>query len=284
MKKRHKVSENPSLASHHVLKEVCTPLKTLGVHFFGYTAVDIEGNAFCLGSKPDYAAEYLRRNHARNDVHCHSESTQKQFHYDFWDYLEMTKNNQELYQMAAAFNQGHTLTITKHDADMTHCYHFSGQLTDSRINQRYLEKLDSLHAFIYYFNDCMKTIPELAAVYQLPVNIDRTAKQQKKINLVHDDPREMDLETEAKTRLHFKHGSRYYLNSKERECLQWLRLGKSAALIAEINKVSRKTIERYVESIKTKYNCYSMIQLGEKIAASGLTTFLDLQNSRAATK
>ncbi|ARG97865.1 helix-turn-helix transcriptional regulator [Legionella micdadei] len=282
MNKQHRINENPSLTHHQLLNAVCTPLKTLGINFFGYTAVDLEGNAFCLGSKPDYAAEYLRRDHARNDVHCHSEKANKQFRYDFWDYLEMTKNNKALYQMAAAFNQGHTLTITKHDDDMTHCYHFSGKLTDSEINQRYLEKMDSLHAFIHYFNDCMKNIPELAAVYQLPVNIDETAKQQKKINIVSDDPREIDLDTEAKSRLYFKHETRYYLTQKERECLQWLRLGKSAALIAEINKVSRKTIERYVESIKAKYNCYTMFQLGERIATSGLSTFLNLQDSRTA--
>lgn len=282
MKIQDNFSQNPSLAHHNLLNAVCEPLGTIGVHFFGYTAVDKEGNAFCLGSKADYAAEYLRRNHARNDVHTHTENAKKQFHYDFWDYLEMNKNTEELYQMAAAFNQGHTLTITQHDDDMTHCYHFSGHLTDDAINQRYLEKMDSLHAYINYFSDCMKTIPELAAVYSLPVNIDETAKQEKKINLIHSDPRKIHFEKEANNRLYFKHQSRYYLTQKERECLQWLRLGKSASLIAEIKQVSRKTIERYIESIKAKYDCYTLIQIGEKIAKTGLTTFLDLQGVKAA--
>ncbi|CDZ78797.1 Bacterial regulatory proteins, luxR family [Legionella massiliensis] len=278
MNTQPRVSENPSIAHHEILSEVCTPLKTLRINFFGYTALDSEGNVFCLGSKPDYAREYLRRNHAHNDVHYHNENRPKQVHYDFWDYLDMTKNTEDLYHLAAAFDQGHTLTITKHDNELTHCYHFSGRLTDSSINQRYLEKMDSLHAFIDYFNNRLKNIPELAAVYKLPINIGDRAKQQRKINTIIDDPRRIDFEVEAKNRLHFKHESRYYLNPKERECLQWLRLGKSAALIAEITEVSRKTIERYIESIKAKNNCYTMLQLGEKIAASGLTTFLNLKN------
>ncbi|KTC85631.1 MULTISPECIES: helix-turn-helix transcriptional regulator [Legionella] len=282
MKIQHNFSQNPSLAHHTLLNSICAPLETLGVHFFGYTAVDQEGNAFCLGSKADYATEYLRRNHARNDVHVHAEKAKKQFHYDFWDYLELNKNTEELYQMAAAFDQGHTLTISQHDDDMTHCYHFSGRLTDDSINQRYLEKLDSLHAFISYFRNCMKTIPELAAVYKLPLNIEDAAKQQKKINLIHSDPRKINFEKEANNRLYFKNQSRYYLTPKEQECLQWLRLGKSASLIAEIKQVSRKTIERYIESIKAKYNCHTMIQIGEQIAKNGLTTFLDLQDVRAA--
>lgn len=274
--------KNPSLAHHTILNELCTPLKTIGVNFFGYTAIDVNNNAFCLGSKPDYAAEYLRRNHARNDVHYHSGDAKKQFHYDFWDYLEMEKHTEELYQMAAAFDQGHTLTITQHDDDMTHCFHFSGHMTDQGINQRYLEKLDSLHAFISYFKDCMVNIPELAEVYKLPINIKNSDNTNKKIVAVSSDPREIDIHFMASNTLYFKNHSQFYLSEKERECLKWLRLGKSAALIADIKKVSYKTIERYIDSSKKKYNCYTLFQLGEKITASGLTTFLELDTTRTA--
>lgn len=271
--------KNPSLANHTILNEVCAPLKVLGVHFFGYTAIDINNNAYCLGSKPDYAMEYLRRNHARNDVHQHSSAIKKEFHYDFWDYLEMEKHTEELYQMAAAFDQGHTLTITQHEENITHCFHFSGQMIDAEINQRYLDKMDSLHAFISYFKDCLANIPELAAVYDQPINVEDKASP--KITLVDSDPRLLDFPTTATQRLRFKKQLDYYLSEKERECLKWLRLGKSAALIAEIKNVSYKTIERYIESAKKKYNCYTLYQLGENIASSGLANFLELSLPKA---
>ena len=280
--KVQQLSKNPSLANHSVLDEVCAPLKNLGVNFFGYTAIDVDNNAYCLGSKPDYAAEYLRRNHAQNDVHHHSSTAKNQFHYDFWDYLDMERHTEELYQMAAAFDQGHTLTITGHDDDMTHCFHFSGHMTDTSMNQRYLEKMDSLHAFISYFKNCLRNIPELTAVYELPINIEPSENTHKKVVAISNDPRQLDLLNTATNRIRFKDQSNYYLSERERECLKWLRLGKSAALIAEIKNVSYKTVERYIEASKKKYDCYTLYQLGEKIAASGLTTFLELDYPKIA--
>ncbi|MCW8450657.1 helix-turn-helix transcriptional regulator [Legionella quinlivanii] len=269
--------QNPSLAHHNILREICNPLEELGVNFFGYTAVNAQREAFCLGSKPEYASEYLRLNHAQNDIHYHHAKEKNQFEYSFWDYLEKDSHTQSLYQMAALFDQSHTLTISSHDSQMTHCYHFSAPLNQTGINQIYLEKMDSLHAFIAYFKDCLKMIPELTSVYQLPVNIDIDhASVGKKVVNIKADLRTMELEQVAQNSFEWTNSNHYLLTSKERELLQWIRLGKSAELIAEIKGVSRKTVERHVASIKDKFECYTMYQLGEKIAQSGLARFLSL--------
>lgn len=271
------ISNNPSLANPDILAQICSPLKTLGVSFFGYTAVDINGNAYCLGSKPDYAEEYLRRNHVHNDVHYRTNNFNKNFYYDFWDYLELDKRTQELYRMAAAFNQGHTLTITQHTENLTHCFHFSSDLANQGINQKYLEKMDCLHSFIYYFKDCLVTIPEIADVYNNPVRINNSKRISKKIyfNCLNQNNYTNIAEIASKT-LYFKDQKTLFLTKKELDCLKWLHLGKSAALIAEIKDVTSKTVERYIESCKKKYNCRTLYQLGERIAETGLVKFLDL--------
>ena len=61
--------KHPCLSHHTVLDTICKPLEALGVNFFGYTALSQQGDAFCLGSKSDYAAAYLESNHVRSDVH-----------------------------------------------------------------------------------------------------------------------------------------------------------------------------------------------------------------------
>ncbi|KTC69271.1 putative transcriptional regulator [Legionella birminghamensis] len=275
------ILKNPSIAHHEILKTICNPLEKLGVNFFGYTAVNASGEAFCLGSRPEYASEYLRLNHAQNDVHYHNTQENNKFEYSFWDYLEKDCHTQALYQMAALFNQSHTLTITAHAPEMTHCYHFSAPLNQSGINQIYLEKMDSLHAFIDYFSHCMKAIPELAAVYNLPANIDIDHNAAgRKVIPVKANPRTIELEEVAQNSFEWLNGHNYYLTAKERELLQWIRLGKSAELIADIKGISRKTVERHVASIKDKFECYTMYQLGEKIASSGLAEFLSLYDSK----
>ena len=65
-----------------------------------------------------------------------------------------------------------------------------------------------------------------------------------------------------------------YLTPMELECIRWLHKGKSAELISEILGKSRKTIERQIASIKRKYNCYTLFQLGQKIIEDGLGDWL----------
>ncbi|MFC3909217.1 helix-turn-helix transcriptional regulator [Legionella dresdenensis] len=269
------VDQHPSIINHTVLNELCTPLQKLGVHFFGYTSIDAQGQAYCLGSKLNYAKEYLRQNHAHNDVHYRPVELKKQYHYDFWDFLNLDARAEKLYRMAAEFDQGHTLTITRHDTDITHCYHFSGQLNDDGINQRYLEKLDSLHTFIDFFNDCLQNITEIAQIYQHPINVgSEKLNQSKPINLISADPRTINLADSAQNSIQFKYFSQYFLTDNERQCLRWLHQGKSAEMIAAINNVSRKTIERYIASIKRKLDCFTLFQMGEKTASNGISDFL----------
>lgn len=270
------IEKNPSLTEASLLQYVCSPLEQLGIHFFGYTAIDSEENAFCLGSKPEYAIEYLRHNHAANDIHSRIKKPINKYYYEFWDYLPLDSRMKEIYSMAAQFNQGHTLTISQHTDKITHCFHFSGHLQDIGINQRYLEKLNCLHAFIVYFKNCLQSIPELAAVYQHPTKMSNNDKRHKMIMPITSDSRELITSWDKlDNTIYFKNGSHYLLNNQELDCLKWLRLGKTTDMIAKIMNVSTKTVERYVESSKRKFNCFSLFQLGEKISSSGLSHFLD---------
>ncbi|KTD56401.1 helix-turn-helix transcriptional regulator [Legionella shakespearei] len=264
---------NPSIKNHHILSDVCKPLNKLGVVFFGYTAVDSQNNAFCLGSKAEYAFEYLNSGHAKSDVHYRDNRAKDQYEYNFWDFTELKTTSKALYQMAADFDQSHTLSITRHEADMTHCYHFSGAMDDEAINQRYFSHLDSLHAYIDYFDECLLNMPEIAAVYDHPVHLGQQERAPE-IQLLTSNPKEIDLVTQGSQPLRFKHFYHYYLTKKERNCLYWLKQGKSADMIASINEISCKTVERYIASIKKKFGCYTMFQLGAKVSSAGLIDFL----------
>ena len=266
---------HPCLTNHTVVKQICQFLNGLGVTFFGYTALDQQGDAYCLGSKYDYAEAYLQHNHVRSDVHYRPTFKTNRFHYHFWDFVELDPNAAKLYSMAAAFDQGHTLTVIRFDEEITHCFHFSGSISDTGLNQRYLDKMDMVHSFIDYFDDCLINVPEIASIYDYPTNMaPKPVTQEKEFTIVTDDPRIIHLPDTAVNELRFKHGSRYYLTAKERECLSWLHKGKSADMTASILGVSRKTIERHISSIKGKYDSYTMYQLGEKICAAGLSDLL----------
>ncbi len=163
--------QNPSLKHAKLLNSLCSPLKAHGATFFGYTAVDSMNQAYCLGSEVDYAATYLQRALARNDVHTFDPEHKAAEQYLFWDFCQLDKDNEELYSIARDFDQSHTLTITKASDDLIQCYHFSGKNDNEQLNQYFLEHLDALHLFIDYFDECLQKIPEIAEVFQHPVSI-----------------------------------------------------------------------------------------------------------------
>ncbi len=268
-------SENPSLTHSVILSNLCKPLKKIGISFFGFTAVDDAQNAYCLGSKPNYAEQYLSSQFVQDDAHYRAYIASKRFEYQFWDFLPLNQRAEKLYRMAAEFDQSHTLTITHHNTHMTRCYHFSGQCFDHGINQRYLEYLDTLHAFIDYFETCLAQIPELAALFNQPIPIvspQRLSNNSTKILVTQ--AQHIDLAKQANSTIIFKNYANYGLTKKERECLYWMRRGKSADMIAAILYTSGKTIERRVASIKIKLACDTPFELGAACAERFLTEFL----------
>lgn len=266
---------HPCLEYSNVLGTITKPLQSLGVIFFGYTAMDQKGDMYCLGSKPDYASAYLQHNHVHSDVQYRPDFVTDHYHYHFWDFVNLDKNAAELYQMAANFKQSHTLTVMRFTETITHCFHFSGALDDVGINQRYLERLDVIHAYIDYFSKCLQHMPEVADIFNHPTHTKKpVVLDPKPFTILADNPKKIILENVAQQELRFKNAAHYYLTINERICLAWLHQGKSAEMIANITGVSRKTIERHVSAIKRKYDCYTLYQLGEKISASGLTELL----------
>jgi DNA-binding CsgD family transcriptional regulator len=264
---------HPCLKHHDAYTQVSSPLEKLGVKFFGYTAVDALNRAYCLGSEANYASQYLQREHVAKDIQYFDDEASQKPSYLFWDYANLTNDEKKVYRLAHEHKQGHTLTITKHTKLMTHCYHFSGHIDDENINQRFLEEMDFLHSFIDYFDHCLTHIPEISSIYKHPINVlDKTSKHD--VILINNDPRALDLD-EATSSIRFKNFSSYYLTEKERACLYWMQFGKSFPMIAEIMDLSVKSIERHVSSIKRKYECYSLYQLGQKVAATGMNDLLE---------
>lgn len=267
--------QNPSLKHANLLNSICSVLQTHGVTFFGYTAVDPMNRAYCLGSKVDYAANYLQRALAQNDVHTFDSNLKATPQYLFWDFCQLDKDNEELYRIAREFDQSHTLTITRASDELIQCYHFSGQNHNEQLNQYYLEHLDALHLFIDYFNECLRTIPELAEVFQNPVSISKKSEslllQPQEYAKVIPDINDI---SQYQAPVRFTQANQFLLTDNERECLRWLHRGKPYDMIAQIMQVSRKTVERYVRSIKEKYQCYTLFQLGEKIAENKLSELL----------
>jgi DNA-binding CsgD family transcriptional regulator len=66
----------------------------------------------------------------------------------------------------------------------------------------------------------------------------------------------------------------YGLSTRESECLFFLIRGKTAKEIAQILKISFRTVEKHLERLKYKMNCFSRSEIIEKAISEGLGTVI----------
>ena len=56
--------------------------------------------------------------------------------------------------------------------------------------------------------------------------------------------------------------SELYLTKRELECVCWMRQGKTAEEVAIILGISKRTVEQHITSMKKKFGCTTLFQLG----------------------
>ncbi len=265
---------HPSINHAKILQTLCDPLQKLGVVFFGYTDCDAEGNTTCLGSDPYYAEQYIKDRYFDRDIHVHAPSHVKHSAYTFWDYTDLDNDADTLYRFAADLGHSHTLTITQTNQKKTHCYHFSGKPGDPSINQNYLSHLDALLAFVEFFNNKLVEIPELSLNKDFisePTRLNPSHTSPQKI--LFDDLSINQLQT-INNAFTIKDQQQQLLTSKELQCLRLIKIGKSAAVTAQLLGVSQKTIEKHIANIKRKLACYTQFQLGQAIAEKHINDWI----------
>lgn len=55
------------------------------------------------------------------------------------------------------------------------------------------------------------------------------------------------------------------LSNREKECLQYIRQGRTAKETANFLNISRRTVETHIVHIKDKFNCHTKSQLLNKL-------------------
>ena len=227
------------------------PLKRFGIDFFALTAANHDHEVFAVGSDLTYGEAYINSQYYHHDV----QAKQQVEEYILWDQAAMDKDAVALYQMAAQYGHSHTLTISRNIADTLFCYHFSARTGDSIMNSHYFDHMNLLHTFIEYFTAQLQEQQALNDLFRQSFSVSRRESPQTPSILANFNKAP-------------------YLTAEEIQILKWIRLGKSAELIAAIMHKSRKTIERKIAAIKEKLGCLTLYQLGENVASAGLTEWL----------
>lgn len=249
------IEKHPNLLHARDIKEVCTPLKQLGIVYFSHVVIDDKDRFSSIGMSPEFAKLYCEKKYYNHDIHQAKFSNQ--LPYIIWDNIPKDNKMADLYADFNDLSLGHTFTIIQHNNGHKHYYHFSAKLGNHGINSVYLQNFDFLKTFILYFSE--------------QVNAEKHLKQAYDIKFSVEQPVENVICKTSNLSLSINRtyvGPHTYLTPREMECLHWLSQGMTLEDAAKKLSVTTRTMKAHIANIKNKLNCKNLFQLG--IAYEGI--------------
>lgn len=158
------------------------------------------------------------------------------------------------------FSFYHNILIMNSTSEYNEVFEFATFNKNSSINEWYHSNMDILEKFINYLK--VKTAhywqqPEKYWL-QIPDLMDGIGKARYR----NDEGLILDKDI-VKTKADFQYEK---LTAREKECLYWLFYGKTVPEIALILNISKRTVEKFITNLKTKFDCCTLFQLGDALS------------------
>ncbi|CAM2961447.1 response regulator transcription factor [Legionella worsleiensis] len=146
-----------------------------------------------------------------------------------------------------------TLNIMKKIPEGIEAFGWGTDFNDPRAEERQLNDLPLLNQFIHYFYEHNQKLIRLAHEYQVDVSSFLDTE-------LHDTYK-VAVKNKKKLLEHLGFSAVLSLTSRELETLNYLAHGFSAKYIAQQLRLSPRTVEDHVGTIKAKLNCQTRLEL-----------------------
>jgi DNA-binding CsgD family transcriptional regulator len=243
-----------TLTKSQKISKILEPLRLLsGIDGLLYYTITSKGLFTFMGTHPSWMEEYYHEQYyLHNPFLCHPSTVSEGLHFPNTvrdeQYLEM------LHLRRKKINADHAMMmITKNSAEMEGFCFFT-KTENMQIYNFYMNELPLLRSFVEYFKREMSS--EIIAQKKSSVNL---ATMKKELFFPNESK---SIVTAPRRQAFFKAigkdvewlGS-LKLTGREREILRLLKFGKTAQEIADTLFISRRTVEKYFETVKLKLHC-----------------------------
>lgn len=246
------VSKHFSLQAGAQLEPLCKPLEKLGITYFNYINIQHDNHdRALLTNRPDwiehfYQCEFYRDAGAINVEHLLPKG------YFLWDELDQKDT---IYKHSRQhFNIDHGITFVVKKENNTQLYIFAAENHCEHMNHFYIHHLDLLKRFILFFHDKGAPLINEAESNKiiLPEKQCITSSHESHIRLGPKERETFLSETEI-NRYHLIHNNTtIYLTKKQAQCAALISTGATSKVCAKQMAISPRTVEDYLEAIKTK--------------------------------
>ncbi len=249
----------PLLDRSPEVSALCKPLeRELGLNYFNYVKLVSGEKRTLLTNRPDYIGNFY------NDAQYKDENVvnieQLKFQSCFtWDQF---REEPTFHKARVNYQIANGLTLIKCRPAFTELYYFGTKRDDPNASAHYLNKLDMLEHFIAYFKDRGSDLIDFADDHYVALDgsnnvIENMTQPENILNLLAlDEDYRLAYDSRDDSKL---------LSIKEGQCAAYLMLQLTADEIAKQMRLSVRTVDHYIEHIKTKVQCQRKEDLVSKL-------------------
>ncbi len=248
--------DNPGILYAPDIAQICSPLfANTPIRLFHWSKIFHNGDITSLGSDANWHHYFWQKNFYNHSIHFYQEG----------HHLLKVESNyqQEMKDFATLFNFDNKFEVVIKVDDGYELLGVAGQFGDDRIVNFYLQNIDFLYKFRFYFKE------QAALLIQKALDTLNIIKPENRLNLDSKvSPSFCSPELEVKK--YFIRNEAVYLTSQEMACLLRMLKGESAKLIAISLGISPRTVEKHIVNCKNKLNCRYKDELIEFAKQNGL--------------
>ncbi len=263
------ILKSPLFSEVSNIRSICSPLKLINIDNFFFHRIYPDGFMIHLSTDVIWGEYFLNKlflleyDEADINNHLYIENN-----VSLW---EMNAHNQVWHDGREKFNVGNGISVLSEGNDKykeISCFYASRYCYE--LNNFYLNNLDILQNFIMFFKEQASAL--IATFEQKRICLPRKYKIQTcESNGIFDiDKRKLFLSS-IKPKKFLVKGK--ILTEKEVECLYWFGEGKTSEEIGVILSRSKRTVEKHIEQIKEKVECYTKSDLIKLVLSYNIKNF-----------
>ena len=238
----------PFLQATTDIREICRPLKNLGIHLFSYRRCFSDGSRINFSNNADWLRDYYLLNLYQSSlfeqpIHLYSTG------FSLWPQessLPIFSHGRQYY------NSDNGITLAIQHQEYCDFFIFGASAQNKKIINFYINNLELLKNFSDFFYEKSKKIIETNIKHCIHIPHH---------SLLSDFAQHVYSDSKAKI-------DKFQINlsNREKECLAGILLGQSAKQIARNLNLSFRTIEYYIEGLKRKTKCRTRFDFFKKFS------------------
>lgn len=243
--------------------DITLPLRSINITYFHHVRTFNDGSRISLSNNKAWMLHYYKmRYYLQPAINKNLDNSQN--HHFYIPNLE----NEIFNDLRQNFMVANCLTITEHSHNYTDFFYFGSTPENCNINEFYINNLNLFKRFILYYRD-------KASLLIKKTNNDRIIFPHFMKTLISSNPSEEKSHLTQKieqfiqktpiSKYHIMGHDKLQFTQKDIDTLKLCLDGATSKEIANILKVSYRTVESRLEEIKIKLDCRTKIEVLKKL-------------------